>query len=344
MRARLRGLLVRIRQAFEAQLMDRAPSEGVVHVAARDIPIPGSISSPAQAFLAAAASQPPLEFPPVADKQAWRQFIDVRNAHMVRVWQGRANTTNSVAAKVTTGEVPIYLCSPGKVRDALADRVIIELHGGGFVFMGGEACKLISMVTAERFGCPVYAVDYRMPPDHPFPAALEDSVDAYLQIIGSHDPKKVVILGSSAGGNLAAALALRLRDDGHPPPECLILLSPQLDLTESGDSFQTNVSIDVSLKRGLPECSQLYADGHPLLDPYLSPLFADFTRGFPPTLIQSGTRDLFLSNAVRMHQALGRSGIEAALHVLEALPHGRFFGAPEDADFADQVVQFIQGH
>lgn len=320
------------------------PQPGVVRVPQRDIPVPKSISETAQKFLIGAASQPPVEFPDVADRDKWQSFIDDRNRHMTKVWKGRADATSSSADRINDGGVPIYRCTPGKARQSLAGRVIIELHGGGFVFMGGEACKYISMVTAERFGCLTYAVDYRTPPAHPYPAALDDSLSAYLQIIKQHDPSDVVVLGSSAGGNLAAALALKLRDNGQPLPSSIVLFSPQLDLTESGDSFQTNIAVDVALKKGLPEANALYANGHDIKDPYLSPLFADFSRGFPPAFLQSGTRDLFLSNVVRLHQALRRAGQEADLHVLEALPHGRYFGAQEDFDFADQVIRFIEAH
>ena len=116
-----------------------------------------------------------------------------------------------------------------------------------------------------------------------------------------------------------------------------------MDLTESGDSFRTNEDLDVVLKRGLPECNALYAGGQDLRDPYVSPLFADFTRGFPPTLVQSGTRDLFLSNSVRIHRRLRDAGIDAELHVWEAMPHGGFLPgeAPENDEITAEVARFI---
>ncbi len=155
-----------------------------------------------------------------------------------------------------------------------------------------------------------------------------------------------MIGGSSAGGNLAAATALMIRDRGLPSPAAVILLTPEVDLTEAGDTFQTNVLLDVTLKGGLPECNALYAGGHDLADPYVSPLFADFSKGFPPTLIQSGTRDLFLSNSVLMHRKLRKAGVEAELHVWEAMPHGGFgFGdVPENREIDEEVSRFIARH
>lgn len=146
------------------------------------------------------------------------------------------------------------------------------------------------------------------------------------------------------GGGLAAACILKARDTGLPMPAACVLHSPQADLTESGDSSETNAMMDTVLKR-LTRTIALYADGHDLKDPYLSPIFADFAKGFPPTLLSSGTRDLFLSNTVLMHRALRRAGIEAELHVFEAMSHAGFFGrAPEDRELVAEQVRFINEH
>jgi acetyl esterase/lipase len=137
-------------------------------------------------------------------------------------------------------------------------------------------------------------------------------------------------------------MALRARDEGLPLPAGLVLLSPQVDLTESGDSFEVNKLVDVVLPGSLMASNRLYADGADPSHPYLSPLFGSF-GGFPPTFLQSGTRDLFLSNAVRMHRALRRAQVAAELHVFEAMPHGGFSGGtPEDKDLAQEVSRFVQ--
>jgi acetyl esterase/lipase len=118
-----------------------------------------------------------------------------------------------------------------------------------------------------------------------------------------------------------------------------------VDLTESGDSFHANLGLDSVLTSSLMETNLLYADGHDLADPYLSPLFGDFSKGFPPTFLQAGTRDLFLSNAVRMHRALRAAGVPAELHVFEGAPHGLFFGtAPEDEELDREARRFVDEH
>ena len=128
-------------------------------------------------------------------------------------------------------------------------------------------------------------------------------------------------------------------------PAAVVLASPEADLTESGDSFHANLGVDTVLTESLMPANLLYAGRHDLEDPYLSPLFGDFTRGFPPTLLATGTRDLFLSTTVRMHRRLRAAGVAAELHVTEAAPHGGFFGSsPEDAEIGRDVRRFIGEH
>src|SRR5262249_24934415 len=186
----------------------------------------------------------------------------------------------------------------------------------------------------------------RTPPEDPFPAALEDGFAVYRELLAGAAGRKIVVGGFSAGANVAAAVTLLIRDWGLPPPAAVVLLTPEVDLSESGDHLRTNELLDVPLKKGLPECNALYAGAHALTDPYVTPLFADFARGFPPTLIQSGTRDLFLSNSVLLHRKLRRAGIEAELHVWEAMPHVGFGVAPvpENEEIGQEVRRFIARH
>jgi acetyl esterase/lipase len=135
---------------------------------------------------------------------------------------------------------------------------------------------------------------------------------------------------------------LRARGEGLPMPAALALITPEVDLTESGDTFHTNLGIDNVLGR-LMEVNLLYANGHDLTHPYLSPLFGDVSH-FPPTFLQAGTRDLFLSNTVRMHRKLRNAGVDAELHVFEAMPHGGFGGAPEDRELAAELRRFLDKH
>ena len=125
-------------------------------------------------------------------------------------------------------------------------------------------------------------------------------------------------------------------------PAGVLLFTPMTDLTEAGDSFRTLEDLDVILRRSLFECGALYADGADLKNPYISANYGDFSKGFPPTFLQSGTRDLFLSNTVLLHRAMRRAGIDADLHIWEAMPHGGFGGAsPEDQDMTQEARRFL---
>jgi len=317
-----------------------------VQLPARTIPPPPTISEAAQAALSSSAATPPVARPAADDIEGWRRAIEASE----RMWEPIASQmlsgnrcevdTHSIAG-VTT-----YVCAPNRSSSASPERVYLYMHGGAFVFGGGRFAMATGAASAERLGITTYSVDYRMPPDHPFPAAPEDCLAVYRALIDRHGPRRIVIGGSSAGGNLAAAVTLMIRDRGLPLPAAVVLLTPEVDLTEAGDTFRTNALLDVTLKGGLPECNALYAAGRDLTDPYLSPLYADFTRGFPPTLIQSGTRDLFLSNSVLLHRKLRGAGLEAELHVWEAMPHGGFgFGpVPENEEISAEVARFIARH
>ena len=314
-----------------------------VHITARDIPPPSTISQAAQQALSDGTLLPRMTRPSPDDKEGWRR----QNAGADAMWEERAApilaSTTATLETIRIAGVLCYDCLPAS--GATADGpVYLFAHGGAFVVGGGPFAKVMGVRAAEAIGARAISVDYRMPPDHPFPAAPEDCVAVYKELIETIDPKRIVIGGGSAGGNIAAAATLMIRDRGLPLPAGVVLLTPEVDLTESGDSFRTNEDLDVVLKAGLPEANALYADGHDLRDPYVSPLFADFTKGFPPTLIQTGTRDLFLSNSVLIHRKLRNAGIDAELHVWEAMPHGGFMfvEAPENDEINAEVMRFIR--
>ncbi|MEI9852434.1 MAG: alpha/beta hydrolase [Sphingomonas sp.] len=314
-----------------------------VHVSARDIPPPSTISPAARQFLSDGAALPAMSWPAPDDKQAWRERI----AQADRMWDEMAPPVIAkIAATIETVRIADVLCHECLPAEGAADggSVYLFAHGGAFVIGAGAFARVLGARYAAAFGIRVVSVDYRMPPDHPFPAAPEDMVAVYQALLETVDPSRIVVGGGSAGGNIAAAATLMIRDRGLPMPAGVVLLTPEVDLTESGDSFRTNEDLDVILKHGLPECNALYADGHDLRDPYVSPLFADFARGFPPTLVQTGTRDLFLSNSVLVHRKLRAAGIDAELHVWEAMPHGAYGRgeAPEHEEITAEVGRFLR--
>lgn len=329
--------------------MTEAPADGSLHLV-RDIPVPRSISAEAQALMAMGNQAVPerLEhpevFPALDDAQGWKQRITEMDQQIVTGIEANAAAIDAEVEERRIGELPVYVITPAGADTSEDAPVLYDIHGGGLIAGGGEACRLMGLMAADRTGLQTWAVDYRMPPDHPYPAALDDCFAGYLALLETKSPSRVVASGSSAGGNLAAALMLKAFAHGTPLPVCLVLGTPEADLTESGDSFETNKGLDFVLVDRLSESIALYANGHDLEDPFLSPLFGDVSC-FPPTYLQAGTRDLFLSNAVRLHRKLRAADVEAELHIGEAMPHGGFFGyAPEDDELNVEVRKFVARH
>ena len=314
-----------------------------LHLPARDIPVPTSVSAEAQAVLA----MPPMdavEYPELDDIDGWRKMIAAYDETVSAILGDRTADAAVAIEERTVGGVRVYDITPDGLDDD-DERVYLDIHGGAFIHGAGDSCRAMGIGTATRVNARVWAVDYRMPPDHPFPTPLDDCLAAYRALVQQRRPEQIIVGGASAGGNLAAALTLRARDEGLPMPAAVVLYTPGVDLTESGDSCQTNLGLDPLLTGSGGAAFRLYAAGHDLTSPYVSPLFGDFTKGFPPTILTTGTRDLLLSDTVRMHRALRAAGIAADLHVEEAAGHGGFFGtAPEDHEITSEVRRFVDAH
>jgi acetyl esterase/lipase len=273
---------------------------------------------------------------------AWRAICTEGNQMLMQMLAPGAAKHPCEVVEHRVADTTLYDILPVGASSEDSQRAIYYVHGGAFIHGSGICAAYMAQPLASVAGLRVLSIDYRMPPDHPYPIGLEDALAGYRAAIERFAPEQLAIVGPSAGGGLAAALVLKIRDIGLPLPAACVLATPEADLTESGDSFETNAEIDVILRKRLSEYIALYAGGHDLRDPYLSPVFGDFTKGFPPTMLLSGTRDLFLSNTVRLHRALRKAGIEADLHVWEAMPHGGFFGAPEDAEVLAEQAKFIR--
>ena len=280
---------------------------------------------------------------PHTDKDRWRAYVGQVEAQLVQVGAMRAQAFPAVIAEHRLSEVTLYEVTPETLAAEHANKAILHIHGGAFIVGGGKTAAYTAQTIASTAGIRAFSPDYRMPPDHPFPAGLEDCVEAYRFLLERYDPAKIALEGSSAGANLVAATILKVRDEGLPLPGACSLHTAGVDLTHAGDSFATNQVIDIVLRQPQPETMLLYAGGHDMRDPYLSPLYADFSKGFPPTILLSGTRDMLLSPTVMMHRALLRAGIEAELHVFEAMPHGGLGGAsPEDRELQQEIARFIR--
>ncbi len=328
--------------------MIESTPDGTLHLE-RTIRVPPTVSPHAQAVMAAGQQMVvdrlvnPPSSPPLDDVEAWKAHIAFMDEAIVTGFAASAlDIPAGVESRAIAG-VHVNLITPKGVDASDTAPILLDIHGGALVAGGGEACKLMNTSTAERARMYTWGVDYRMPPDHPYPTPLDDCVAVYRVLLEQRPPEKIVVGGGSAGGNLVAAMLLRAKDEGLPMPAALLLFTPEIDLTESGDSFDTNAGVDYVLVDRLTDSIALYAGDHDLTHPYLSPIFGDVT-GFPPTFVQAGTRDLFLSNAVRIHRKLRDAGVDAELHIWEGMPHGGFFGAPEDAEMGVELRRFLAKH
>ncbi len=327
----------------------KAGTDGALQVGPRIIDVPKTISLEAQRFLAGASGRmgpnapaPPAN-PPIEDKAAWRVHIAAMDKFLDPMTDRILARAEATVERSTMGGAAVAVATPKAMRHP--DRARISIHGGAWTVGGGRHVDGDAAKAASDSRCMTYSVDYRMPPDHPFPAALDDCLATYREVIKTHDPRKVVISGISSGGNLCAATILKIRDVGLPMPAAAVILTPVTDLSQASDTWSTNMGIDPIVTRHTYAQNALYTAGHDLRDPYLSPLFGDFTKGFPPAFLQSGTRDILLSDTVLLHQALLKAGIEAELHVWEAMPHAGFGGdTPEDREIADRIERFIAKH
>lgn len=193
-------------------------------------------------------------------------------------------------------------------------------------------------------------VDYRMAPQHPFPAAIDDAFAAYKEVVKQYGAENVAVFGTSTGGAMVLILALQAHAAGVPMPAALISGTPWADLDKVGDSYFVNAGVDNVLgnyDHMIKAAALAYANGHDMKDPLLSPVYADdeALKAFPPTLLISGTRDLFLSNTVRMHTRLLLNDAPSELIVYEALSHAQYYlnmQAPETRDHYRLMDDFLK--
>jgi acetyl esterase/lipase len=234
----------------------------------------------------------------------------------------------------------------GGVRHA--DKLLINLHGGGFVMGSGSLVEAIPI--AAETGCDVIAVDYRLAPEHPYPAAVDDIVAVYRDALKSHAASDIILFGTSAGGFLTAMAIMRFKSEGLPLPAACGVFTAGGDVAQLGDTFNYLTlsgfygHIGSSLDDPICERGAFLANAD-RDDPLVAPIKGDLSD-FPPTLLVTGTRDAVLSSAAMFHRALHKAGRDAQLHVFEAMPHGFWFSVamPESREAIDLMARFFEKH
>ncbi len=210
----------------------------------------------------------------------------------------------------------------GVNRAHMKKYVVLHCHGGGYSTGSCLYARTLTSKLAESTSMDVLCFDYRLAPENPYPAAIEDAMKAwnYLMLLG-YGARDVILTGDSAGGNLALALSLKLKEQRRLLPRGLVLMSPWTDLTSSGESFESKSSLDPVLNRPyIDRMVSAYALGQDLKDPMVSPLFGRF-EGFPPTYIQVGENEILLSDAVRLHQAFVDANVPVKMDIYPGMWH-----------------------
>lgn len=247
----------------------------------------------------------------------------------------------------TAGDVGVDHVHLGGVRvDLFTPRIaqpkasIVYLHGGAYVSGSPRSYRRLVSHLAAVTGCRVYAVEYRLAPEYPYPAALEDGIAVYTSLLAAESAESVVIAGDSAGGGLAIAIAVRLRDAGAPLPAALVCIAPWVDLTCSGESIRTRARQERMMSPGgLTLDARRYAGGEDLRNPLISPLFAAMS-GLPPMLIQVGNDEILLDDSTRLAAITTGAGVSVTLQVWPRLWHvwHLYAGLMPEADAAMRAI------
>ncbi|MGH8618048.1 MAG: alpha/beta hydrolase [Burkholderiales bacterium] len=318
-----------------------------LEVPARVIPVPDTVSPEMQVIIAQSHDPTFNNAPTTA--AAWKAKVEAAAHKVEAVLPALRHALGVTVAPTVIAGVKAFLVTPASMPKKNRDRLLVHLHGGVRVLNPGEAGTREAVLMAGFAGYKVISVDYRMPPDFPFPAALDDAVAVYRKSLQTTPAANIAIFGTSAGGSLTCATLLRAKTEGLPMPGAIALGTPTVDLTDSGDTLHTNEGIDnvLGTRDGFIRASvALYANGRDPRDPLLSPIYGDVS-GFPPTILTSGTRDLYLSNTVRMHRKLRVAGVEALLQVWEGQSHAQYLAditAPETKEYHDEVASFFDRH
>ncbi len=263
--------------------------------------------------------------------------IDVVRAHLAKLPPSDSLTTAERRAQYERAEKAFPTPAEVKVErvnvpaapaewlrppSAAPGRVVLYLHGGGYVIGSPRSHRYLAAAIAAAAGASALLLDYRLAPEHPYPAAVEDATAAYRWLLDQAvTPERIVIAGDSAGGGLTVATLLALRDARVPLPAGGVCISPWVDLTCSGASYTTKAAADPIVQRsGVEEMARAYLGATLPRTPLASPLFADL-RGLPPLLIHVGSDEVLLDDAVQLAERAKAAGVDATLEVYDRMIH-----------------------
>jgi acetyl esterase/lipase len=232
---------------------------------------------------------------------------------------GDKTPKDAVVEKISMGGVECEWVNVGSVP---ANKALVYFHGGAYVSGSPVSHREYAAAMSAALGIKLLMVDYRLAPEYPFPAPIEDALAVYKTLVeDGYDANDLFVGGDSAGGNLTLSLLQQIRSLGLTMPKAACLFSPWLDLTHAGDSMVSNAAVDPMLPvTMLQRCADIYAAGADKNDPSISPIFADMT-GFPPMIIHVGSTEILLDDAKTIADLCEQAGVEAELNIWEKAPH-----------------------
>jgi monoterpene epsilon-lactone hydrolase len=305
--------------AAEAPTRDTSyiDEKGTAHIT-RVVPVPQTVSSQAQLSIGRADSD---QGPPQPLEER-RKMTDAYTARARVAWTKLC--PNQIVEEKMAG-VPVRIVTPEALPESNKDKVLLNLHGGGFNSDSGSYTESIPIASYSKMK--VVAVLYRLSPEVPFPAAVEDSVAVYKELLKTYKPEHIVIYGTSAGAILTAEVAAKLKQLGLPQPAALGIFSGMGDFARPGDSLAMYALRGLAGHLDPPDPGEhdpAYVASTDAKDPVLSPIYGDL-HGLPPTLFVTSGRDLLLSGTVNLHRAYLLAGVDARLLVYDALPHAFWY-------------------
>lgn len=294
---------------------------------------PDTISSEWSAVLSALGQGRDAAVPSPDDVQAWQALQDADSTAKIKAAAPFVEAFNGTFRDISLGGVAVVEVTPDEL--ARNDKIAVYLHGGAYVFNSARGAITSAILLADETGLTVMAVDYTLAP-HSKWQETTDQVLSVFAALGEQDfaASDIVLYGDSAGGGLSAGSVLKMRDQGMEMPAALILWSPWTDISETGDSYVTLRDAEpfFTYQDVLGPSALAYADVADHQHPYVSPVYGDFKMGFPPTLIQGGTKEIFLSNFVRLYQALDQAGQTVKLDLYEGMPHVFMAALPDSPE------------
>jgi epsilon-lactone hydrolase len=314
---------------------------------AKSVPVPSTVS-PQLAKIVGMPLRNGWDVLPKTGEE-WVPIVQATAAATLKNLPGMQERLHVKVEKTTIDGVRAFIVTPETIAPQNQNRVLLHMHGGCYVLNPGEAALPEAMFMAGFGGFKVISVDYRMPPEAYFPAALDDGITVYKAELKNMPAKNMAFFGTSAGGALVLEMGLKAKELGLPQPGAIASGTPMSDVTKVGDTFYTNAMVDnvlVSPDGFCDDGAKVYANGHDMKDPLLSPIYGDM-HGFPPTILTSGTRDLLLSNTVRVHRKLRQANVEATLQVYEGMAHAHYIRddtAPETKEVFEEISGFFDRH